>query len=54
MGVTDYHSNSTEEMATVPLIAHETIVAKHKRREFALSVALALSVVIGILTHFIR
>lgn len=54
MGVTDYHSNCTEEMATVPLIAHKVIVAKHKRREFALSVALALSAVIGTLTHFIR
>lgn len=49
MGVTDYHSHSTDEMATVPLIAHHIIVAKHKRREFALSVALAISVVIGII-----
>jgi hypothetical protein len=54
MGVTDYHSNCTEEMATVPLIVHEIIVAKHKRRELALSLALILSVVIGTLTHFIR
>lgn len=43
MGITDYHSKEINEMATVPLIAHEIVVAKHKRREFALSVALALS-----------
>lgn len=49
MGVTDYHSNSTEEMATVPLIAHKVIVAKHKRMEFALAVALAIYVIIGII-----
>jgi hypothetical protein len=49
MGVTDYHSKSTEEMATVPLIAHKVIVAKHKRTEFALAVALAISVIIGII-----
>lgn len=50
MGVTDYHSKSTEEMATVPLFAHEIIVAKHKRTEFALAVALAISVIIGIIS----
>lgn len=50
MGVTDYHSISTEEMATVPLIAHKVIVAKHKRTEFALAVALAISVIIGIIS----
>jgi hypothetical protein len=50
MGVTDYHSNCTEEMATVPLIAHKVIVAKHKRTEFALAVALAISVIIGIIS----
>jgi hypothetical protein len=50
MGVTDYHSKSTEEMATVPLIAHKVIVAKHKRTEFALAVALAISVIIGIIS----
>lgn len=49
MGVTDYHSKSTEEMATVPLIAHKVIVAKHRRTEFALAVALAISVIIGII-----
>lgn len=49
MGVTDYHSKSTEEMATVPLIAHKVIVAKHKRTEFALAIALAISVIIGII-----
>ncbi len=50
MGVTDYHSKSTEEMATVPLIVHKVIVAKHKRTEFALAVALAISVIIGIIS----
>ena len=50
MGVTDYHSKSTEEMATVPLIAHKVIVAEHKRTEFALAVALAISVIIGIIS----
>lgn len=49
MGVTDYHSKSTEEMATVPLFAHKVIVAKHKCTEFALAVALAISVIIGII-----
>jgi hypothetical protein len=49
MGVTDYRCKSTEEMATVPLIAHKVIVAKHRRTEFALAVALAISVVIGII-----
>jgi hypothetical protein len=53
MGVTDYHSNCTEEMATVPLIAHKVIVAKHKRTEFALAVALAISVIIGIVNLFL-
>lgn len=53
MGVTDYHSKSTEEMATVPLIAHKVIVAKHKRTEFALAVALAISVIIGIIVLFL-
>jgi uncharacterized membrane protein (DUF373 family) len=49
MGVTDYRCNK-DEIATISLIAHEIIVAKHKRREFALSVALALSVIIGIIS----
>ena len=53
MGVTDYHSKSTEEMAMVPLIAHKVIVAKHKRTEFALAVALAISVIIGIIVLFL-
>lgn len=53
MGVTDYHSHSTDEMATVSLFAHEIIVAKHRRREFALSVALAISVIIGIIAFFV-
>lgn len=49
MGITDYHSKSTDEMATVPLIAHKVIVAQHRRTEFALAVALAISVIIGII-----
>jgi hypothetical protein len=49
MGVTDYRCKNKDEIAKIPLIAHEIIVAKHKRREFALSVALALSVIIGII-----
>lgn len=53
MGVTDYHSTSAEEMATVPLIAHKVIVAKHRRTEFALAVALAISVIIGIVNLFL-
>jgi hypothetical protein len=48
MAATDYRCKSKEEIAKIPLIAHEIIVAKHKRREFALAVALALSVIIGI------
>jgi hypothetical protein len=53
MGVTDYHSTHKGEMATIPYVAHEIIVTKHKRREFALSVALALSVIIGIIAFFV-
>jgi hypothetical protein len=48
MAATDYRCKSKEELAKIPLIAHKIIVAKHKRREFALAVALALSVIIGI------
>jgi hypothetical protein len=48
MAATDYRCQNKEEIAEIPLIAHEIIVAKHKRREFALAVALALSVIIGI------
>jgi hypothetical protein len=48
MAATDYRCKNKEEIAKIPLIAHEVIVAKHKRREFALAVALALSVIIGI------
>ena len=54
MGVTDYHSNNTEDLATIPYVAHEIILAKHKRRERMLTVALALSLLIGIFTHCIR
>ena len=48
MAATDYRCKSKDELEKIPLIAHEVIVAKHKRREFALAVALALSVIIGI------
>lgn len=47
MAATDYRCKSKEELAKIPLIAHKIIVAKHKQREFALAVALALSVIIG-------
>lgn len=49
MAATDYRCKNKDEIAKIPLIAHEIIVAKHKRREFALSVALALSVTVGII-----
>ena len=52
MGVTD-RCHSKKEVATVPLFAHEIIVARHKRREFALSVALAISVILGIIALFV-
>lgn len=54
MGVTDYHSNNTEDLAKIPLIAHKIIVAKHKRREVWLSIALAFSVIIGIINLVIH
>lgn len=50
MAATDYRCKNKDEIAKIPLIAHKIIVAKHRRREFALSVALALSVIIGIIT----
>lgn len=49
MAATDYRCQNKEEIAKIPLIAHKIIVAKHKRTEFALSVALAISVIIGII-----
>lgn len=54
MGVTDYHSTQKGEMAVVPYVAYEIEMAKHKRREKWLTIALAFSVVIGIITHFIH
>jgi hypothetical protein len=50
MAATDYRCKNKDEIAKIPLIEHEIIVAKHRHREFALSVALALSVIIGIIT----
>lgn len=41
------------ELKTVPLIAHEVIIAKHKRREAILAVAFVISVVIGVASHLI-
>jgi hypothetical protein len=49
MAATDYRCQNKEEIAKIPLIAHKIIVAKHKRTEFALSVALAISVITGII-----
>ena len=54
MGVTNYHSTHKGELATIPYVAHEIVIAKLKRRERMLTVALILSLLIGILTHFIR
>ena len=54
MGVTDYHSTHEGEMATIPYVAHEIVIAKHKRRERMLTITLILSLLIGTLTHFIR
>jgi hypothetical protein len=54
MGVTDYHSTHKGEMATIPYVAHEIVIAKHKRRERMLTIALIMSLLIGTLTHFIR
>jgi hypothetical protein len=54
MGVTDYHSTHKGEMATIPYVAHEIEIAKHKRREKWLSIALAVSVVIGIINLVIH
>ena len=54
MSVTDYHSTHKGELATIPYVAHEIVIAKHKRREKMLTVALILSLFIGTLTHLIR
>ena len=48
------HSTHKGDMALVPYVAHEILIAKHKRRERWLTIALASSLLIGILTHFIR
>ena len=50
MTATDYRCKS-EEVATIPYIAHEIIVKEHKRREKALTVALVVSVAITILSN---
>lgn len=53
MGVTDYHSKNTEEMATVPLIAHKVIVAKHKQNEKRLTRALVVTIIASVIIHFV-
>ncbi len=55
MGITDYHSTNSqkEELATIPFVAHEIIVAKHKRKERCLIIALVASVIIGIATNLV-
>ena len=52
MTATDYRCKS-EEVATVPYIAHELIIQKHKRREKALIVALVVSVAVSILCNIL-
>lgn len=55
MGITDYHSTTSrkEELATIPFVAHKIIVAKHKRTERCLIIALVASVIIGIATNLV-
>ena len=53
MNFTDYHSTNKNEIATIPYIAHEIIVTKHRRREIILAIALTLSVIIGIANHLL-
>ena len=53
MAATDYRCKNKDNLAMIPLIAHKVIVAKHKRREFALSVALAISVLSAIISFFL-
>ena len=52
MTATDYRCKS-EEVATIPYIAHEIIVKKHKRREKTLTVALVVSVAVSILCNIL-
>lgn len=54
MGITDHSTNiQKEELATIPFVAHEIIVAKHRRKEKWLSIALISSVIIGLITHLV-
>ena len=50
MTATDYRCTD-DNIATVPYVAHEIIIKKHKRREKALTVALVVSVVVTILSN---
>ena len=52
MSATD-RCKTSEEVATVPYIAHELIVHKHKRREKALIVALVISVAVTISSNIL-
>ena len=51
MSATDYRCKTSEEVATVPYIAHELIVHKHKRREKALIIALVVSVAVNVICN---
>ena len=53
MGVTDYHSTHKGEMATIPYVVYEIEIAKHKRKENALKIALSLSLALLIITHLV-
>lgn len=54
MGVTDYHSTHKGNMVTIPYVAHKIEIAKHKRREKSLTIALVVSVIIGIINLVIH
>ena len=53
MSATDYRCK-TDKVATVPYIAHELIVHKHKRREKVLTIALIISVLISIVSNILK
>lgn len=52
MSATDYRCK-TDKVATVPYIAHELIVHKHKRREKALIIALVFSVAVNVICNIL-
>jgi hypothetical protein len=53
MSATDYRCKTSEEVATVPYIAHSVIVKKHQRREKALLIALIASVALNVITNIL-